>query len=200
MPRSVGRYRRLCCHSCSREWSAVVWSYSDDFPDERRNAITCTCDHPHVELLPSLSDAIYATCRREQRAVVYIGPDGKVYTPFTNSYTDEVAIEAVSQGAYRYEFDSVRSLRRFHEDHRRFAIDEDGNRVDVPDEFSERSRVLDWDQHSIATGNFGSTDPVRTGIRNQHAAAIRRSVAAERRYPSDYYDQVLAKHKARTGA
>lgn len=189
MPRSVARYRSLHCHSCLRDWHDLVWSYSDDVPDERRNRLTCTCPTPHVQVMPSLSDSLYATCRSEQREAVYIMPDGSVVTPFSNAYDDPCAQAAIADGAYRYEFDSVRSLRRFQLEHG----GRDGN------ELAERSRTLDWDSASIRNADYGPSDPVREGVRSQHAASSRRASAPERAYPHDYYDQVLAKHKARTG-
>lgn len=146
MARSVGRYRQLHCHSCDRRWGQVVWSYSNDVPDDRRTSITCTCPTPHVELLPTLSDSVYAVCRAEQRAVVYVMPDGKVLTPFTNSYEDDTAKYAVARGGYRHEFERVDSMRRFQQHMARMRGFDPS---DPKSEHVERSRVIDWDQASI---------------------------------------------------
>ena len=142
MPRAVAVYRELRCHSCSTQWHQHVWGY-DEHWNKPREPIVChnpNCTTPHIEVLPDWKSAgRYAEARAEQRAAVYLMPDGTVSVPATNRYDDDIAVSAVQRGGVRHEFMSVRSMQQFQRDRAQF----DG------DEFTDRCMVIDHDQSTI---------------------------------------------------
>lgn len=154
---------------------------------------TCVCPTPHVEMLvPERSNAMamnFAQCRREQRAAVYLMPDGSVSAPPSNAYDDCVAVDAVSKGGVRMEFPTVRSMRQFQRDYRR----------DENDDFTERCLVIDYDERTLRSG--GDTY-INDSIRREDEAR-ERVYERERRgqvfYGGDEYDRRVNELRRRRG-
>lgn len=190
MPRAVAVYRELHCHTCNVTWRQHVWGY-DEHWTKPREPLTCPTPDctPHIEVIPDWRrSGRNAQVRAEQRAVVYLLPDGTTSVPSTNRFDDEIAVDAVSRGGVRHEFMSVRDMQSFQRGRQRF----DG------DEFTDRCMVIDHDQSTILRGDT----LLRMGLK---AEDERRSVALQRMdrmqvlMGGGYYDEVRAKYEQSRG-
>lgn len=171
MARARGVYRQLHCHSCDRSWGAVVMTYSVDWTGDRERP-SCTCDHPHVEILRSLSDTVTAQCRKEQRAVYYRMPDGSIENPMTNSYTDPGAIDCAARGGVRYEIHNLSEMRALNRegtewydrelDRLRAETGHDFEGAESRREWARRLTVLDWNVPTVASGSAMTPARMRT--------------------------------------
>lgn len=193
MPRAVAVYRDLKCHSCSARWSQHVWGY-DELWTKPREILVCpnadtVCSTPHIEVLPRWDRAgRHAQCRSEQRAAVYLMPDGTVSVPATNHFDDELAVAAVRSGGVRYEFPSVRSMQAFQRDHRR--ADED--------EFTDRCMVIDYDQPTIKRGDTLIREDVKREDRERQKV-YDRQLRGEIHFGGEYYENAKRDYLRRTG-
>lgn len=157
----------LHCHSCDRTWQGTVFVLDAHMRDlhaldphkpcsycsmrHGEGTIckflpeTCTCDTPHVEIIPrpNSRNLRFAQCRAEQRTAIYRMPDGSISVPSSNAYDDPIALAAISGGGVRDEAYSVRDMVRWQRD----------QRVSEDDEFSDRCMVIDYDQHTILAGD-----------------------------------------------
>lgn len=199
--------RELHCHNCDRRWHGTQ-SILDDHMRALHNLDphqqscsrcslthgdgtrckflpeTCICPSPHVEIVSygnSTGNIHYAQCRSDQRAAVYLMPDGSVSAPPSNKYDDCVALDAVAKGGVRYEFASVRDMQRFQRDHRKTE----------DDEFTERCLTIDYDQPTLRSGG---TTYIRDQIRREDEE--RRKVLEGRdrgriRYGGQLYEEML---------
>lgn len=142
------KYVTYECLTCERTWNGSYWQPLDTMANleeldsssanrtamSNREALTCTCDAPHVRVIFNRNgDGSTVQVRASQRAVVYQFPDGSWAQPGTNDPNDPVAQSSIRDGAVRREFPHVRDLHDFQRSLRKSSTDETSGYNDVVD-------------------------------------------------------------------
>lgn len=115
-------------------------------------------------------------------------PDGSISVPSSNSYSDLLALDAVSMGGVREEMYHVNDMRRLQRD----------QRSSEDDELTDRCMVIDYDQQTIL--NRETLLHSRLQDEDRQREAVNEHLSSGRVYlGGEYYEKVRSEYERNRG-